>query len=188
MFEIRLAVIGYVSVGKTTVINALFGDEFGEVAMKRTTAVVNSFRLSSSAGNNVIMTDSSKEENEDESIEFVADRLSASATLQETTVDNANFRNSEDVKERSFEISLDKPLHKMRPDTKLVIVDVPGINEAGTSSKYKDYVNSNWHTFDVVVLVMDARQGVNTEEQYNCLLYTSPSPRDLSTSRMPSSA
>ena len=25
------------------------------------------------------------------------------------------------------------------------------------------------------------------EEKYNCLLYTSPSPRDLSTSRMPSS-
>ena len=27
-----------------------------------------------------------------------------------------------------------------------------------------------------------------TVENYNCLLYTSPSPRDLSTSRMPSSA
>ena len=26
------------------------------------------------------------------------------------------------------------------------------------------------------------------EKHYNCLLYTSPSPRDLSTSRMPSSA
>ena len=26
------------------------------------------------------------------------------------------------------------------------------------------------------------------DEGYNCLLYTSPSPRDLSTSRMPSSA
>ena len=28
----------------------------------------------------------------------------------------------------------------------------------------------------------------NTEESTTCLLYTSPSPRDLSTSRMPSSA
>ena len=28
----------------------------------------------------------------------------------------------------------------------------------------------------------------NTEDNRNCLLYTSPSPRDLSTSRMPSSA
>ena len=28
----------------------------------------------------------------------------------------------------------------------------------------------------------------HNEEYYDCLLYTSPSPRDLSTSRMPSSA
>ena len=34
------------------------------------------------------------------------------------------------------------------------------------------------------------RKAAEAEEQefYNCLLYTSPSPRDLSTSRMPSSA
>ena len=29
---------------------------------------------------------------------------------------------------------------------------------------------------------------MNTQQDFNCLLYTSPSPRDLSTSRMPSSA
>ena len=29
---------------------------------------------------------------------------------------------------------------------------------------------------------------INGEQRYACLLYTSPSPRDLSTSRMPSSA
>ena len=44
-------------------------------------------------------------------------------------------------------------------------------------------------------LVAPAFKGVNTEDSpiaqdpsYACLLYTSPSPRDLSTSRMPSSA
>ena len=31
-------------------------------------------------------------------------------------------------------------------------------------------------------------KGEVIEKYYNCLLYTSPSPRDLSTSRMPSSA
>ena len=30
--------------------------------------------------------------------------------------------------------------------------------------------------------------GITTSKEYTCLLYTSPSPRDLSTSRMPSSA
>ena len=31
-------------------------------------------------------------------------------------------------------------------------------------------------------------EGINFDMIYGCLLYTSPSPRDLSTSRMPSSA
>ena len=159
MFEIRVAVIGYVSVGKTTVINALFGAEYGEVAMKRTTAVVNSFRVSSSQ-DGTAMSDSSSldQDSEDDSIEMVSKKLSASVTLKETMTDNAAFRNSSVVKEKTFDISLEQPLHEMRPDTKLVIVDVPGINEAGTSSKYKDFVNEHWHAFDIVVVVMDARR------------------------------
>ena len=38
---------------------------------------------------------------------------------------------------------------------------------------------------EIEVLEMDIQ---NTEQVQDCLLYTSPSPRDLSTSRMPSSA
>ena len=45
MFEIKVALIGYVSVGKTTVLNALFREKFGEVSMRRTTAAVNFFCL-----------------------------------------------------------------------------------------------------------------------------------------------
>jgi len=36
--------------------------------------------------------------------------------------------------------------------------------------------------------LLQATNAVPTQEQWDCLLYTSPSPRDLSTSRMPSSA
>jgi Dynamin family len=43
-FEIRIAVLGYVSAGKTTVINALLRDKYGQVGMRRTTAGVNYFR------------------------------------------------------------------------------------------------------------------------------------------------
>ena len=43
---------------------------------------------------------------------------------------------------------------------------------------------------DIVEMEADerARLGLFLAMQYPCLLYTSPSPRDLSTSRMPSSA
>jgi GTPase SAR1 family protein len=44
-FEIRVALVGYVSVGKTTVLNAIFRDKFSEVAQKRTTAGINFFRI-----------------------------------------------------------------------------------------------------------------------------------------------
>ena len=37
-------------------------------------------------------------------------------------------------------------------------------------------------------LIQELENKKNLEESINCLLYTSPSPRDLSTSRMPSSA
>ena len=60
----------------------------------------------------------------------------------------------------------------MRKDTRLVLIDIPGINEAGDSSKkYKEYVELNWDTFDCVVVVLDAIQGVNTEEQGQLLKF-----------------
>ena len=64
-----------------------------------------------------------------------------------------------------------------------------------------DYTNLNWVTNKIHEEKFNAT--VNTENYnvgvfmcfenlpsvfYDCLLYTSPSPRDLSTSRMPSSA
>ena len=43
-------------------------------------------------------------------------------------------------------------------------------------------------TETVYGLAADATNGEAVASIYDCLLYTSPSPRDLSTSRMPSSA
>lgn len=169
-FEIRVAFVGYVSVGKTTVINALFGAKYSEVSMRRTTAVVNSFRISTPAQEKLKTNDESKKAPDAVEWAMVVDKpYSPAAALEQSVADNALHRSNDVVQEKTFDIILDDPPHEMREDTKLVIVDIPGINEAGSSSKYKDYVNENWHSFDVVVVVMDARQGVNTEEQMNLL-------------------
>ena len=109
--EIKVALIGYVSVGKTTVLNALFREKFGEVSMRRTTAAVNYFRIDNAGSTSPI------------------------PILEQTIKDNVAFRNKEQVHERNFDVALDEPLHEMRDDTRLVLVDVPGMNEAGTSSK-----------------------------------------------------
>lgn len=181
--EIKVALLGNVSAGKTTVLNALFRDKYGEVSMKRTTAGVNYFRIvtpgKDPSGND--KTEGENKEAVEESTENKAhgnieeaeeprcpdagESRTAKSTLEEITEDNKILRETNEVKEKWFDIELDEHLMEMRKDTNLVVVDVPGINEAGACSKYKDYVNAKWHTFDCVVAVMDGKQGVNTEDQ-----------------------
>jgi GTPase SAR1 family protein len=48
-FDIKVALIGYISVGKTTVLNALLRDKYGEVAMGRATASVNHYAVAVAA-------------------------------------------------------------------------------------------------------------------------------------------
>ena len=56
-------------------------------------------------------------------------------------------------------------------------------------------LDKHWRTYFLQALAETsnvtqsaATAGIASSRAYNCLLYTSPSPRDLSTSRMPSSA
>ena len=167
-FEIKVALLGYVSVGKTTVLNALFQEQFSEVSRCRTTAAVNHFRVSSDVSNESKAKNSHTSSDGDDDVG--GDNIkSSSQTLHQTTVDNNLLREQNLVQETTFDIKLDQDLFEMRHDTRLTVVDIPGINEAHTCAKYMEYVNESWDSFDCIVIVMDALQGVNTEEQVKLL-------------------
>ena len=153
-FEIKVALLGYVSAGKTTVLNALLQGKFSEVSMRRTTAGVNFFRVYAPTKSSTLEPDNLR---------------TAEHTLHEITNDNARLRQAKEIQESTFDIAIDEPLCEMHKDTKLVLVDIPGLNEAGSKDMYRDYVNSKWDTFDCVIVVMDVVQGVNTEEQVQLL-------------------
>ncbi len=164
-FEIKVALLGYVSVGKTTVLNALLQDKFSEVSMRRTTAGVNFFRIVTQPNgtSNHEGMEWSPLADDDESLR------TAISTLVEITQDNKILREETTVQEKTFNVELAKPLCEMRKDTTLVLVDVPGLNEAGSKKMYLNYVADKWDTFDCVIIVMDAEKGVNTEEQVELL-------------------
>ena len=63
-------------------------------------------------------------------------------------------------------------------------------NQIGQEQTPDDFIDQLVNVFKEVrnVLTDDGTCWVNLGDSYYCLLYTSPSPRDLSTSRMPSSA
>ena len=161
-FEIKVGLLGHVSVGKTTGLNALLQEKFSEVSMKRTTAGINLFRVSSLAKSAKLSTNIGNDESTDwqegnEAASTGSDTSYAKApdTLQETTSDNARLHTTNELQEKVFNIELDEPLLKdMRDDTRLVLVDIPGTNEAGTKKIYQDYVSATWDTFDAMIVVM----------------------------------
>ena len=156
-FEIKVGLLGHVSVGKTTGLNALLQEKFSEVSMKRTTAGINFFRISKSAKRAKLSArgEESMEWQEESPAGSETPYAKATDTLQETTSDNARLRTTNELQEKTFDIELDEPLLKdMRDDTRLVLVDIPGTNEAGTEKIYQDYVSSTWDTFDAMIVVM----------------------------------
>jgi small GTP-binding protein len=166
-FDIRVALLGYVSAGKSTVLNAMLQKKCSQVAMRRTTAGVNLFRLYSKESKGMEGS-TAKEQDMDWNPEPDTMHTPEQA-LRQITIDNEKLRQMNSVHETTFNIELDEPLCDMRKDTALVLIDIPGLNEAGSKDMYRDYVVEKWDTFDCVVVVMDVFQGVNTEEQVQLL-------------------
>ena len=174
-FEIRVAILGHVSVGKTTVLNALLGDKFSEVSKKRTTAGINHFKIVSTIKGLI------PEEKADEvanhkkrkfqEIDQTKDkRMSAAEILTNISAENVELRKKNNIiQECTIDVEVPEELFPMHPNTNLIITDVPGVNEAGSSAMYLNYVTQIWDGLDCVVIVMDANQGVNTEDQVNLL-------------------
>jgi GTPase SAR1 family protein len=164
-FEIKVAVMGPVSAGKSTLINAMLVGKYSEVSIRRTTAGVNFFHLSPPPPLSPPLASAPSQA----SWFMVPDESDAEEDiLKEISKDNKALRGLDEVGEKTFEV---EGIHlcDTREDTKVVIVDIPGFNEADLSSKYRDYVTNHWDQFDCVILVMDARHGVNTEEQIGLL-------------------
>ena len=127
-FAIRVALIGHVSVGKTTLLNAILGDKYSEVSMKRTTAAVNIFRLHFMDKGDDTETETTPSSEEEGKTNSKIDSDQASSTLKEIANDNKTLRQSNSLSEKVFDIVLPEPLVEMREQTKLHLIDVPGIN------------------------------------------------------------
>ena len=54
--------------------------------------------------------------------------------------------------------------------------------------KHQKIKDREYHTFEIVNILTKDGEEVNKPPTTTCLLYTSPSPRDMRRSRMPSSA
>ena len=98
-------------------LNAMLGDKFSEVSIRRTTAGISRFRVFK-------RTPTNKDEIKggDNSVDrsTVSDDLStADATLKQTTEDNASLRGTDKISVKTFDIQVEEDLVPMRSDTNL---------------------------------------------------------------------
>jgi GTPase SAR1 family protein len=194
-FDIKVAFLGHVSAGKSTLVNAVLHDKYAEVTIGRTTVDVNLFRIFSpgvvvhslpttveettteGTKDSISITNDDNHEDEDACTDEVTAStvwsvgpddhlLAAEQTLQAISVDNAVVTHPKGttVQETTFDIAPRRDiLGDMRHDTKLVLVDIPGVNDVGSTDRYVNYVNDNWDTLDCVVVVLDVFQSVQEQ-------------------------
>ncbi len=182
-FAFNIAVIGHVSVGKSTLLNAILGAKFSEVSKRRTTAGINHFHLScninpdqtkneESKCGDIPQEDDSDKELKVEAIDDINDNIKTqSQTLAEITQDNAELRQLKIIRNKHFHISVDEMPFEIHRNASLTFIDIPGLNEAGTQDIYTRYVTESWYTYSCILLVMDVSQGVSTEEQVELLKF-----------------
>lgn len=119
----------------------MLGDNFSQIALKRTTAGINSFRITQPPEHEREESAEPSPEQELSSeqewstIDDGRQIQEADAVHEEISKDNKELRSNDIVKEKTFDIRIGYPICKMRKDTQLVLIDIPGINEAEFSKK-----------------------------------------------------
>lgn len=156
--EIKIVTIGNVSVGKSTLINAILVDQLSDCKMKRTTMTPQSYVES----DNISIFDAKKIREKNRQI-------------NESILNSNNKLTRELCVETEYQIPyienlLDDRQHEMYH---LKFYDVPGLNDRDTKAIYYDWIKTNFKDFDVIVYIINVESAFNTEsdiELFNMIL------------------
>lgn len=161
MNKIRIALIGSVSVGKSTLINTLFVKQFSKSKIKRTTMVPYIFQET----NNLL----SKEE----------------IAQMENKINNVNTEIIKLTENPSSSLTLElcKPITFLVPrifdlislknanNIELEFYDIPGLNDNRTQNVYFEWVEKNFYLFDIIIFMTSIDKALNETDELNILKF-----------------
>ncbi len=150
--NINICIVGCVSAGKSTILNALFRQDFAQAKIKRTTMVPTVFV---------------EVQDDDESActqEYISSRIvEVNKEVIKLTEENKNL----DL--NKYQSSMIFPVYKL--DVKIsdnlliTLYDMPGLNDARTKDVYYRYLQENFYKFNIVIFVVDIYSGLNTSDE-----------------------
>lgn len=146
---INIALIGGVSVGKSTLVNAIFSKQLSSCGIKRTTMVPTIYQNKGS------FTSSDAVDN-------------TNRVLIGKTEKGENLV-MEDIKEIYSPVGEINDFLKTDSNCNINIYDIPGINDARTKELYFLYISQNFHKFNVIIFVIDIYSALNTSDEIEIL-------------------
>ena len=156
--QINVAIIGSVSVGKSTLLNTIFAETYSDCKHKRTTMTPQ------------IYYESSKFKGQSKlNKEIRAQNTEINKNLNEKS-EKGEAITMDDIKETHHIVSKIHEFSELEKNIYLTIYDIPGLNDIHTKDLYFKYMSDNFHKFDIIIFVVDIHSSLNTSDENDILV------------------
>lgn len=153
--NINICFVGGVSTGKSTILNAIFCEEYTQCKIKRTTMIPTVYVENPA--------DSSVVQSPDEILQIVSqknkDLIDKTEKNMETT--------AKEYEELVFQVG--KLDINIVENAYVNVYDIPGLNDARTKEIYYNYLEQKFNEFNIVVFIVDLHSGMNTNDEIDIL-------------------
>ena len=153
--NINLCFVGGVSTGKSTVLNSVFCEELTQCKIKRTTMWPTVY----------VENDFVQDISPEEIFKIISEK---NKEIIEKT-ESGQKLDSGDYKELAFNVG--KLDINILENSYVNVYDIPGLNDARTKHIYYDYLETNFHKFNLVVFLVDIQSGLNTSDEMDMLRF-----------------
>ena len=160
--NINLCFVGGVSTGKSTVLNSVFCEELTQCKIKRTTMWPTVY----------VENDFVQDISPEEILKIISEK---NKEIIEKT-ESGQKLDSGDYKELVFNVG--KLDINILEDSYVNVYDIPGLNDARTKHIYYDYLENNFHKFNLVVFLVDIQSGLNTSDEMDMLRFIINNTKD----------
>lgn len=160
--NINLCFVGGVSTGKSTVLNGVFCEELTQCKIKRTTMWPTVY----------VENEHIQDISTEEIFKIISEK---NKEIIEKT-ESGQKLDSGDYKELVFNVG--KLDINILENSYVNVYDIPGLNDARTKNIYYDYLDSNFHKFNLVVFMVDIHSGLNTSDEMDMLRFIINNTRD----------
>ena len=155
--QINIVNVGAVSAGKSTLINALFVEQYSDMAIKRTTTLPQIYNeISDIKEIDIDIHEKNKKYNKE---------------MMEKTQKGEMKLSIDDIKEINYSVPriFDFLTGCLKEDVFLTLYDLPGLNDSLTKDLYYEYLNTNFLKFDIILFTVDINSALNTCDEMEIL-------------------